>query len=237
VRRDAGALAFALLYPAIMAWLYFVALAGEGGRPNPALMAVFAAGKVVQFAFPAVYVWLYERQRLRLTFPGTRGLAAGLAFGLLVAAGILGLYEVWLSRSPLAAPTAERIHGKLQEFGCATPARFVALALFIAVGHSLLEEYYWRWFVFGWLRRYLALPWAVLVASAGFMAHHVIVLAVYFPGRLELALLFSLGVAIGGAFWAVLYEKSGSLLAPWASHLLIDLAVMAVGFELVSQYW
>jgi membrane protease YdiL (CAAX protease family) len=239
VRRDAWALAFALLFPAAMAYLYFVALATEGGRPGLALVAAYVAGKAVQFAFPLVYVFLYDRPALRPALPGARGLAVGAGFGLLVGVGILGLYAAWPRHSPLVATTPEKVYQKLREFHCDTPARFVALALFLSVGHSLLEEYYWRWFVFGRLRRYLALPRAVVLSAVGFMLHHVVVLAVYFPGRFwTLALPFSLGVAVGGAVWALLYERTRSLYAAWVSHMLIDLAIMAVGYQMVAErYW
>ena len=238
MRRDALALAFAMLFPAAMAWVYFVALAGEDGRPNPALQAAFAAGKVVQFAFPVVYVWLFERQRLRPGRPGARGLAVGAGFGLLIAAGTLALYAGWLRYSPLTAEAPAKIHQKLQELGCDTPARFAALALFIAVVHSFGEEYYWRWFVFGRLRRYLPLAAAVALSSLAFMAHHVIVLGVYLPGQFwALALPLSFAVAVGGAIWAVLYELTRSLVAVWISHMLIDLAIMAVGYQMVERYW
>ena len=41
------------------------------------------------------------------------------------------------------------------------------------------------------------------------------------------------GVATGGAVWAWLYERTGSLWAAWLSHLLVDTAIMAVGYDLV----
>jgi membrane protease YdiL (CAAX protease family) len=227
-----------MIFPTVMAWAYFVALAAEGGRPNLGMMIAFAIGKGVQFAFPAVYVWLREPHRLRITAPTARGLNAGIGFGLFVSACALGLYYFWLSKSSLLAHASEKIYHKLQEAGCATPARFVLLGVFIALIHSLGEEYYWRWFVFGWLRRYLALPWAVLLASLSFGAHHVIVLAVYFPGRFWTAAVpLSLAVAAGGAVWAWLYERTGSLYATWISHAMIDGAVMVIGYDLVSRHW
>jgi len=224
-----------------MAWLYFVALAGQGSQVNDALRVAFGAGKAVQFLFPVAYVWLLARQGLgeplRLGPFRGGGFNVGLGSGLLVGLGILAVYAFWLRDSVLLASTPEKIFTKLQEFGFATPKRFVALALAISVVHSFLEEYYWRWFVFGRLRRYL--PWggAIALSSLGFMAHHVIVLGVYFPGRVwTLALPFSLGVAIGGAFWSWLYERTGSLAAVWVSHMFVDLAIMAVGFDMVWAF-
>ena len=66
------------------------------------------------------------------------------------------------------------------------------------------------------------------------MAHHVIVLAVYLPAQYRVAVLFfSAMVAVGGLLWARLYEKSGSLYAPWLSHLIVDVALMVIGYDLM----
>jgi membrane protease YdiL (CAAX protease family) len=238
VKRDHLALAFGMIFPGLMAWLYFVILAVEGRRENPALMLAFGIGKLVQFTFPLIYVWCFERERLRPALPTRRGLRLALVFGLGTAAAILGLYFGWLKHSALLSDTPAKVYAKVREFGMATPGRFVTLAIFISLVHSALEEYYWRWFVFGWLRKYLALGPSLVLASLAFMAHHVIVLGVYFPEQFWLlALPFSLAVALGGGIWAWIYERSRSLIGPWLSHVLIDAAIMAVGYDMLMQFW
>jgi len=42
-----------------------------------------------------------------------------------------------------------------------------------------------------------------------------------------------LGVAVDGGAWCWLYAKTGSLDAAWISHLLIDAAIMWIGYDLV----
>jgi membrane protease YdiL (CAAX protease family) len=106
--------------------------------------------------------------------------------------------------------------------------------VFYSIAHSLLEEYYWRWFVFSQLRRLIPLAPAIVVSALGFTAHHVLVLAHYFGWTSPLTLLFSASVAVGGAFWAWLYERTGSLLGPWLSHLVIDAGIFFIGFKLVA---
>ena len=103
----------------------------------------------------------------------------------------------------------------------------------LCLAHSLLEEYYWRWFVFGQLYKNWSLSLAILVSSVGFMAHHVVLLATFFGWGSPLTYLFSFGVAIGGAFWAWLYASSRSLLGPWLSHMLVDVAIFLIGYDLV----
>ena len=66
------------------------------------------------------------------------------------------------------------------------------------------------------------------------MAHHVIILAAYFGGLSIMTILFSLAVAIGGAFWAWLYHRTKSLLGPWVSHAIVDAAIYLIGYDLIK---
>jgi membrane protease YdiL (CAAX protease family) len=66
------------------------------------------------------------------------------------------------------------------------------------------------------------------------MAYHVVLLFPFFAGKfLTLVMPLSLGIAVGGAVWAWLYERTGSIYAPWLSHLIIDVAIFAVGYDLI----
>jgi membrane protease YdiL (CAAX protease family) len=227
-------LALALVFPTIMAWFYFVALQTGGGAANPALQLVYSGGKGLQFALPLLAVVGFERRWPRLTLPTRDGLAFGIGFGLLVTAVAFVLYFGFLRDTPLLARTPTMLRAKLEEFGLATPLGFVGLAVFLSVVHSLAEEYYWRWFVFGQLLRFVPLAPAIVVSSLGFMAHHVVVLAMFFPGEFWTApLLFSLCIAVGGGVWAWLYHRTGSLYGPWVSHLIVDTAIMIIGYTMV----
>ncbi len=235
-RKWAGAaVGLALVFPTVMTWLYFVELATpDGTGPNPALQAVYSGGKVLQFAFPVIVVVALERRWPRPGRATTRGLALGAGFALLVALATFVLFFGFLRDSALFARTPAMLRAKVAEFGLATPLGFIALGTFLSVIHALAEEYYWRWFVFGYLRQLLPLWPAIVISSLGFMAHHVVVLAVYFPGQfLTAALPFSLGVAVGGGFWAWLYQRSGSIWGPWLSHALVDTAIMVVGYVML----
>jgi membrane protease YdiL (CAAX protease family) len=228
------ALVFAMAFPTVAAWSYFLALAAGGGAVNPSQQFAYILGKVVQFTFPALLVAMGLVARPRLAAPNRKGMALGLGFGLLVAAAMLGVYYGALRHSPMLAQTPGRLREKLEQVGMATPGRYVVLAGFIVLAHSLLEEYYWRWFVFGQLRRLLPFAPAALLSSLAFMAHHVVVLYVYLPSRFLTAVLpFSLGIAVGGAVWAWLYERSGTLYPSWASHLIVDSAIFVLGWDLL----
>jgi membrane protease YdiL (CAAX protease family) len=225
-------------FPSFMTWLEFVVLHRENLHGNPIVLATFAAGKVLQFGFPLAYVWWFEPGRVRLAAPTTRGLALGAGFGLAVGAAAILIYRFWLKDTSFMADTPQRVYAWLTSMQLTTPAAFLAVALFVAIPHSLLEEYYWRWFVYGGLRRYLPLGAAMVLSSLAFMAHHVIILSVYLPGQFgTLVVPFSLGVASGGIVWCWLYDRTGTLYAPWISHLIVDAALMILGYEMVARFW
>jgi membrane protease YdiL (CAAX protease family) len=239
--RDLPALTFALFFPLVMTWFYFVVMhQPENTGSTLGLQAAYYGGKAIQFLFPLAFVSLVEPALLLRWRRGPygRGLVAGISFGLVVATAILATYFTALRGNSLMESTPAQLYSRLQGFHLATPAGFLGLAVFYSVIHSFLEEYYWRWFVFGQLQHYLSLGSAIALSSAGFMLHHIVLLYVYLPGQFWLlALPFSLAVAVGGAFWAWLYQRADSLLAPWLSHLLVDAALMIVGYALLSPYW
>jgi membrane protease YdiL (CAAX protease family) len=229
---DASAVVFALALPTLLAWLYFIRLAQS---PGALQQTVYTLGKTVQFAFPILWVLAVQRRRLRWKRPAAPGLYEGLGFGVLVFVGALLLYHGWLKPAGYFDHAREAIAEKLQGFGLTGPTKYVAFAVFLALAHSLLEEYYWRWFVFGQLRRLIPLWAAITVSSLGFMSHHVIVLGSYFGWSSPATVLFSLAVAGGGAVWAWIYHRSDSLYGPWLSHLIVDAAIMVVGYDLARD--
>ncbi len=237
--RDLTAIAIASLFPLAMAMIYFVILDEPAGDENPAVRIAYVSGKVVQFLFPALFVFWIERQAIRLASPTWRGIPMAIGFATIVAVAMVCLYQFVLRDMPAFAVTApEMIWHRLTQFKQTTPAAYVGMGVFICCVHSLGEEYYWRWFVFGWLRRHVPMWSAIVLSSLGFMAHHVVIVSVYFPNDiLTLALPFSLGVAVGGGVWAWIYARSESLYAPWLSHCLIDVAIMAIGYVMLERFW
>ncbi len=236
MKGERWVLCIAMLLPTVAAAVYFVGLSSHasGTAANPFLQWAYALSKLVQFLLPVAWLAAAEPAQLRIRRISFRGLPAGIVFGIGAGLFIFMVYHDWLAGSTLFNGVAARIQSKLSEFGAGTPAAYLTLAAFLCIVHSLLEEYYWRWFVYGRLRRHVHRRAALIVAGLAFMAHHVVIIWVYFPGQFSRAVLpFSLAVAVGGIVWAWLYERTGSLIGPWASHFIVDAALMAVGYELV----
>ncbi len=232
-RADLCVVVFALVFPAVVTLFYFVILA----KSVPTLQTTAAViGKGIQFGLPLVWVLAVQRARLRFRPPDRGGMVEGAAFGLAVLVAMMVLYYGWLKPvgylSP-ESPVAGAVLKKLQCFWIDALWKYAALSAFYSLIHSGMEEYYWRWFVFGQLRRLVSLKWAIPVSSIGFMLHHILILGVYFGWSSPATWVFSAAVAVGGAYWAWLYQRSDSLWGPWLSHLIIDVAIFAVGYDLV----
>ncbi len=228
-RATLAAALFAGLFPTFATWLYFVVLPGSRW-----MLPVYAVCKVVQFTFPLIWVMGVERAHPDLWKGPSRaaGLLTGLLSGLGFAAFLLIVWKTLIAGGPLAARAAQAASAKLAGFGIETAGGYLLLAVFYSVLHSLLEEYYWRWFVFGHLRRSLPVPAAAILSSLAFMSHHVLVVGELAGAYDARTWLLASTVGAGGLVWAWLYHRSRSLYGPWLSHALVDAALLWIGYGL-----
>jgi len=152
-------------------------------------------------------------------------LGPGLVFGFLV----LGLLVFLVKATPLGGVVDEnsgRIAGFIEDLG--VEEHYLLFAVFLSFLHAFMEEWYWRWFVFGQARKVMPVAVAHLVAGVGFASHHVVIVSQFFP--MGWALFLGFCVATGGVVWSWLYQRYNSLLGAWASHMIIDLGIMWVGW-------
>lgn len=231
-RAEIAVTIFGLVLPTLVTLVYFVGLASA---PAQAQQLAYGSCKTFQFLLPLIWVCLIRRESIRLPDNPLRGVIAGIGFGLVVSLAMLALYSLWLRPSGLLAEPTTKIYDKVQGFGVDGFGKFFLMGVSYSLVHSFLEEYYWRWFVFGRLQRWTSLSAAVVVSSLGFMAHHVFVVAAYFGWTNPLTYFFSISVAVGGGVWAILYRRSGNLVAPWLSHLIVDAAIFLIGFLIVRN--
>lgn len=236
-RADLAIIGLAICFPSVLTWVYFVHLAGAASVIQ---QAVYAVGKTAQFVLPAFWAVLIRRQQPSLRWPRCRGMGIGALFGVGVVVAMVLLHFFVLVPLELLNDVGQEMRGKAQGFEIDSVGEYVALALFYALIHSLLEEYYWRWFIFGRLRRIGGVGAAAVISSVGFMAHHVILLGNCMhwgatgPGIL-LIVLGSIAIALGGLFWAYLYHRTGAIWASWLSHLIVDAGIFLLGYNLVRQ--
>lgn len=234
---------FAALFPTAAAWLYFVTLREHAGAP-----LAYAGAKVVQFLLPIPAILRLAAGRRTLSATGRdsrrdpapaaqrwRELGTGLLWGGALSAGVVAA-RLLLNADPALDQVRRAVQERLATFSLDSPSRYLAFALFLSIAHSGLEEYYWRWYLSSGIATRTGSPSrAALLSSLAFTSHHVVIIAGFVPsGRLSLVVLGSLGVFVGGMVWARLYLSRRSLVAPWLSHAVVDLAVLGLGWELVT---
>ena len=237
------ALIFAIIFPTFVTFVYFKWL---GDHPPSTQQTAYSIGKFIQFALPVVWVWLFFRYRFNRPEKNAKDADEestgrripnwlwAVGFGIDVCLIMFFAYWLLSGTDQIASMTTE-VKAKVAGLGITSVWKFALLGLFYSLVHSFLEEYYWRWFVYDLLKRFTSVPASNLISSLGFMAHHVVLLSVYFGWDSPMTWLCSAGVAIGGAFWAWLYEKTGTLIWPWVSHMIVDAGIFSLGYWLVSS--
>ncbi len=239
------AVVFAIAFPTLVTFVYFKWL--NAYAPSVQQTA-YSIGKGLQFAFPVIWVWLFFRYRFDRKRRNAEISAVtesskskipnwlwAVGFGVDVCL-VMGAAYWLLSGTELMAGMQEKVVEKVSGLGMSSVWKFAMLGVFYALVHSFLEEYYWRWFVYDMLKRFVSIPVANVISSLGFMAHHVVLLSVYFESWTSpMTWLCSAGVAIGGVYWAWLYQKTGTLIWPWISHMVVDAGIFIVGYFLLSN--
>jgi len=217
----------AMLVPVAAAVIYSVLLAETG---YAIVMYGMAKGFLVVWPVGAAMLW--EKEAFRLCRPDTKkhlsALPLGLLTGGLIAALIVGTFKFspW---STYMEQFGGQVRGKAEDIKILD--YYVPFTISISLGHSLLEEYYWRWYVFGRLRKLTGPITAYLGAGLAFAAHHYVVLGCLFP--IGLATILGIAVALGGGLWCWMYQKQQTLAGCWLSHILVDGAIFYIGYYLV----
>ncbi len=217
----------AMLIPFAASFFYFVLF------PGTAFGNSFYSGtKVFITLWPLVAVGLILKQPFvdrSLKRQHGKSVLIGTIFGLATAGLLVFLIE--------ATPMHDVVYDHSAQIvkmirGLGVAEHFLLFITFLSVIHSAMEELFWRWFVFGQLRKFVSLPAAHILAAVGFASHHVVILSQFFPFGWALALGACVGV--GGAVWSVIYQKTNSLAGSWISHMIIDFAIMWVGWMLLN---
>ncbi|MFD2640060.1 CPBP family intramembrane glutamic endopeptidase [Piscibacillus salipiscarius] len=178
---------------------------------------------------PIVFIKVVLKERLfeslRLNQVDVKGLQYGVGLGLLSVIVILAAYVLLQDQI-----NGETIILDLQNRLNITLETYIFVALYITFGNSLLEEFYFRGFIF--LKFYQS-GYHVLgyiFSSALFAIYHVAIFATWF--NFELILLALAGLFVVGLIFNWLNTKSNNFLNSWILHICADIAVVSIGFYL-----
>lgn len=107
---------------------------------------------------------------------------------------------------------------------------FVAVALYISLINSLLEEFFFRGFAFLTLKKLTTRRFAYLFSATTFSLYHIAIMSSWFNLLLFALLIFSLVIA--GLLFDWLNEKRGTIYTSWLVHMCANFAINTIGFML-----
>ena len=153
--------------------------------------------------------------------------------GLLVAVILgAGVYGVILGGYFLVRPYFDfsGIAGKLTQNAGVTRENFLYVSLYISFINSLLEEFFFRGFLFTNLKT-KGKGFANVFSAAVFAAYHVAMLSGWFSP--VLFVLVMLGLTVGGMLFNSLNDKFGGICVSWLVHMCANFAINTIGFTLL----
>ncbi len=152
----------------------------------------------------------------------------GLIIGAIMAGGILAGYYTVLA--PMLDPAP--ILAKVQSLGLLK--WYWLMAVVMSLWNSLYEEYYWRAFLVSELGKWTTSTLAICVITGSlFGLHHLSVLSQIFD--MPLAVMFTFGTVAAGAVWAWMRRRGYSIWDCYISHILADLAIFLIGYDLIQK--
>lgn len=215
----------ALIIPSLTALFYFVIL-----NNLVSVRSVFALDKTFLVFWPLVSVFLVLRRpfpTLRLDIrKHLRALPLGIAVGLAIL--VFRYLTMQTAFGNVVEASSWKIQAKMETLGFLR--HFWLFALLISILHSLIEEFYWRWFIFGRLRTIMPISLAHMIAGIFFATYHVIIVFQLLPGSW---CLFGALAGVGGIIWSVMYQHQKTLAGAWISHIIVDLGIMATAHKAI----
>lgn len=155
--------------------------------------------------------------------------------GFLMALGLgVGLYALILGAFFIARPFFDftQIAGSLTQNAGVTKENFLYVSLYISFVNSLLEEFFFRGFVFTNLKEISGRRFAYPFSALLFSVYHVAIMTGWFGLGLNTLILASL--AVGGVIFNWLNEKQDCIYVSWLTHMFANFAINTIGFMLLN---
>jgi membrane protease YdiL (CAAX protease family) len=199
--------------------------------PGTAGSAIWLVCKLAIVAVPIVWRLRIDCERLSsspLRERHGRALAEGAGLGLLTAGAMFLVDQLWHAS---LFPDVAVLRKLADSSGLGTPAAFIGGAVFWITVNTVIEEMFYRWFIFERARAVLGRGKAVIVASLVFATHHTILLAWYFGA--PMAIVTGAGCVVGSVVWSVMYLRFRSLWPAYLAHAITDIPVFVIGYRML----
>ncbi len=158
-------------------------------------------------------------------FPGKKILPL-LGLGIALYGLILGSYFLvsrWIDFSNVA--------GALAGNAGVNRGNFLWISLYISFVNSLLEEFFFRGFLFENISADLGRRWGYGISAGLFSLYHGAMMIGWFSPWLVVGLLAAL--AVGGVILNWLEARNNTVFAPWLVHMFANFAINTIGFILM----
>ena len=113
-----------------------------------------------------------------------------------------------------------------------TKENFLFVSLYISFINSLLEEFFFRGFLFTNLKHNAGRGFAYGFSAAMFAVYHVAMMISWFHPAVTLLLIA--GLTVGGILFNFLNEKQENICTSWLVHMCANFAINTVGFILMA---
>ena len=185
-----------------------------------------SAIKIIMFLFiPLVYTAYDTKINLKDIFrvKSKRRLFTSIFLGLLVYIIILCAYLILKELIDL-----DSIKNILAKNLKVNKDNFIYVALYISFINSLLEEFFFRGFIFLNLKKLIISKYAYIISALVFAIYHVAIMGSWFSPIIFL--LAMAGLFIGGLIFNYLNESNENIYSSWLVHMMANFAINTIGF-------
>lgn len=195
--------------------------------PGPLGQGVLLICQLGVWLFPIAWLIGIEHQWPKISGPRRSDWLTGIVLGLLMAGTIWTIYGLFL-RDWI---DVDGLRSQLEILGKITPEGFLLGCAYFAFVNALIEEYFWRWFIYSRCEEVVSSRIAIILSALFFTTHHTISLARFTDW--PVVFVGSLAVFIAGVIWSAYYRRDRSLWSNYFSHAIADLAIHAIAWELL----
>ena len=205
---------------AIFLLLLFPGLAGK---------TVLIICQIWLLILPIIWLVKIEQKSIEISPPKRFDWIAGIIIGLLMFGIILAVY--WLLLRQWI--DVDFVRAKLKQVGNLDRQAFVFGGAYFILINALIEEYFWRWFIYSRCEDLVSSKIAVFLSAVFFTLHHTIGLIVF--TNLRVTLVGTIAVFVAGVLWSEYYRRYRSIWGNYFSHAIADLALHIVAWQVFFE--
>ena len=173
---------------------------------------------------PFVYSRFFKEIRFKELFKiNKKGIGVALLLGAVVCGIVLGAYCIFKNVFDFS-----NVASALTNSTGVNKSNFLYVAVYISLVNSMMEEFFFRGFVF---KNLSGKKTAYVFSSLLFAAYHTAMMIGWFD--IYVFLLVMLGLTVGGIMFNILNEKFSTVYVSWIVHMFANFAINTIGFILL----